>query len=138
MTQCLFLTASRVEPTPEELIPEQESSEEASNGFIEDNYDAQKITLQVISEEPEETDDSYSDDEALDNQNIDIQVPQNIENPNRVIGRGRPSKRCYKSSIETEQKRQGTSSRGSYKYEQCGKVGHNAAYHKLKGKGREK
>ncbi|CAG8758263.1 10190_t:CDS:2, partial [Gigaspora rosea] len=58
----------------------------------------------VISEEPEETDDSYSDNKALDNQDIDIQVPQNIENPNCVIGRGRPSKRHYKSSVETEQK----------------------------------
>ncbi|RIB06736.1 hypothetical protein C2G38_2216299 [Gigaspora rosea] len=253
MAQCLFLMASRVEPTPEELISEQESSEEASNGFIEDNYNAQKITLQAIidevrsksiqeiwkvsecvakksiiiphiddpsmmvqrplsgksnyanekiifihekgianerydneeiliqrpsvlvmapatkktiqkrnkyskiwglareatllavdnddneiniSEEPEETDDSYSDDEALDNQ--DIQVSQNIENPHRVIGRGRPSKRRYKSSIETEQKQQGTSSRGSYKCGQCSEVGHNAAYHKPKGKERGK
>ncbi|CAG8780296.1 412_t:CDS:1 [Gigaspora margarita] len=92
----------------------------------------------VISEEPEETNNSYSDDEALDNQDIDIQVLQNIKNPNHVIGRGRPSKRHYKSSIETKQKRQETSSRGSYKCGQCGKVGHNAAYHKPKGKGRGK
>ena len=78
----------------------------------------------------EETSDSYSDDEIPNGQDIGIQVPRNVQNPSRVKGKGRPPKGRFKSSIE-EQSWKGTS-RGVYKYKQCGEVGHNSAYHKRK------
>ncbi|RIB20944.1 hypothetical protein C2G38_2034808 [Gigaspora rosea] len=57
-----------------------------------------------------------------------------IQNPTKVKGRGRPPKCRYMSSIEKEQKREGNSTHGSYKcgYKcgMCGKTGHNAAFHK--------
>ncbi|CAG8770958.1 13443_t:CDS:1, partial [Dentiscutata erythropus] len=58
--------------------------------------DINVIKHKTISKELDESEDSYSNNKALDNQNIDIQVSQNIQNPNRVIGRGKPSKRHYK------------------------------------------
>ncbi|CAG8687800.1 12277_t:CDS:1, partial [Gigaspora rosea] len=73
--------------------------------------------------------DSYSDEEN----NILVQVPENVQNLTHVIGRERPPKSCFKSSIEKEQNRRGAA-KHSYKCGQCGGVGHNAAYHKLKKK----
>ncbi|RIB18275.1 hypothetical protein C2G38_2037038 [Gigaspora rosea] len=121
----------------------QEASESAGDSAIDEN--------QVLLEEDNEDNDS----EVLDNETISIQAPQGVQNPPRIIGRGRPSKRRFMSSIEKEQNqrgtssknwrgissrglktRRGTSSRGSYKCGQCGDVGHNAAYHKQKGRGR--
>ncbi|KAF0497265.1 protein far1-related sequence 11-like isoform x1 [Gigaspora margarita] len=54
----------------------------------------------------------------------------NVQNPSKAIGRGRPPKRRYESSIEKEQSRGGNSTRGPYKCGTCGQVGHNAAFHK--------
>ncbi|CAG8665030.1 34768_t:CDS:2, partial [Racocetra persica] len=81
-------------------------------------------TSQTISKKP---DDSYSDKEN------NAQLPENVQNPTRVIGKRRPTKRHYKSSIEKQQNRQRTL-KGIYRCRQCGKVGHNTAYHKQKGR----
>lgn len=59
----------------------------------------------------------------------------NVQNPSYVVGKGRPSKRRYQSSIEQERKQQkqgGGSIRKSYKCGLCGQTGHNAAFHKGK------
>ncbi|CAG8724174.1 10454_t:CDS:2, partial [Dentiscutata erythropus] len=80
---------------------------------------------QIIPEEPEEEDytdsdnDCYTDNATPDKEVTSIKVLQNIQNPVHVIGRGRPSKCRYMSSIEKEQSHRGTSSRGVYKYRQC-------------------
>ncbi|CAG8580532.1 17513_t:CDS:2 [Dentiscutata erythropus] len=90
---------------------------------------------QVTLEKPEEEDytdsdnDCYTDNAMPDKEVTSIKVSQNIQNPARVIGRGRPSKRRYMSSIEKEQSYRRTS-RGIYKCRQCGEVDHNSAYHK--------
>ncbi|RIB00502.1 hypothetical protein C2G38_2234091 [Gigaspora rosea] len=51
IAQYLFLTANRIELIVDELNYEQEVDEEASYGFLEDNYDARKITLWAIIDE---------------------------------------------------------------------------------------
>ncbi|CAG8541318.1 2284_t:CDS:2, partial [Dentiscutata erythropus] len=90
---------------------------------------------QVTSEEPEEEDytdsddDCYTDNATPNKEVTSIKVLQNIQNSACVIGRERPSKRHYMSSIEKEQSHGGTS-RGVYKYHQCGEVGYNSAYYK--------
>ncbi|CAG8579404.1 15656_t:CDS:1, partial [Gigaspora rosea] len=87
----------------------------------------QEILEEMTTKSSDE--DSYSDEEN----NILVQVPENVQNPTRVIGRGRPPKSHFKSSIEKEQNQRGAA-KCSYKCEQCGEVGHNAAYHKSKRK----
>ena len=63
---------------------------------------------------------------------IDINL-QTVENPNRVITKGRPPKRRYLSSIEKAQGVRGRpKTRGSYRCRVCNGVGHNAAFHKNK------
>ncbi|RIB17828.1 hypothetical protein C2G38_2186236 [Gigaspora rosea] len=79
---------------------------------------------QVVSEE---SSDNYSDNEMPDSQEIGIQVPQNVQNPNRVKGKGRPPKSRFKSSIE-EQSRKEKSSRGTYKCTMC----HFRSWHLVK------
>ncbi|CAG8825061.1 10156_t:CDS:1, partial [Gigaspora rosea] len=83
---------------------------------------------QIVSKE---SSDNYSDNEMPDSQEISIQVPQNVQNPNHVKGKRRPPKSRFKSSIE-KQSRKEKSSRGTYKCGQCGELDHNAAYHKRK------
>ncbi|CAG8461648.1 10225_t:CDS:2 [Scutellospora calospora] len=51
ITQCLFLTANIIELTLDEFNSEQEVEEEISCRFLEDNYDACKITLNAIIDE---------------------------------------------------------------------------------------
>ncbi|RIB15466.1 hypothetical protein C2G38_2319445 [Gigaspora rosea] len=60
----------------------------------------------------------------------------NIQNPLHVVSKGRPSNRRYVSSDEKEQKHSGTSIYKSYKCRICGQLGHNAAFHKKKTRGK--
>ncbi|CAB4423407.1 unnamed protein product [Rhizophagus irregularis] len=56
---------------------------------------------------------------------------QNVKNPNKVINKGRPSKRRYMSSVEKS--RGIPKTRGSYKCRVCNGIRHNAAFHKNTG-----
>ncbi|CAG8680996.1 2506_t:CDS:2, partial [Cetraspora pellucida] len=51
MSQCLFVSANKIEPSFEELHHEQENNQLASEGFIEDQCDAHLIMLQEIVDE---------------------------------------------------------------------------------------
>ncbi|CAG8508321.1 494_t:CDS:2, partial [Cetraspora pellucida] len=51
MSQCLFISANRIEPNIDELHNKQENTQLASDGFIEDKYDAHFITLQALIDE---------------------------------------------------------------------------------------
>ncbi|CAG8603705.1 17887_t:CDS:2, partial [Cetraspora pellucida] len=93
---------------------DQAISEEENQATSEEN--------QAISEEENEAiSKGENDNNSTDNEVTNIQVLQNVQNPLHIIGKGRPSKRRYKSSIEKEQSQGKTSSRSSYKCCQCGK-----------------
>ncbi|CAG8484096.1 5659_t:CDS:2 [Cetraspora pellucida] len=53
MSQCLFISANKIEPNIKELHSEQKNNQLESNGFIEDQYDAHLIMLQAIIDEVE-------------------------------------------------------------------------------------
>ncbi|CAG8809532.1 10293_t:CDS:2, partial [Cetraspora pellucida] len=46
ISQCLFISAKKIEPTIEELYSEQENNQLVYNGFIKDQFDAYLIMLQ--------------------------------------------------------------------------------------------
>ncbi|RIB09993.1 hypothetical protein C2G38_2043859 [Gigaspora rosea] len=72
-------------------------------------------------------------EEEIEQEN-EITNLNNVKNPNKVTGRGRPRKRRYLSSVEKEQGLRGKSkTRGSYKCHVCQQVGHNTAFHKSTG-----
>ncbi|RIB01187.1 hypothetical protein C2G38_2297101 [Gigaspora rosea] len=58
----------------------------------------------------------------------------NVQNPSKVVGKGRPPKKKIISSVEKEQKpKRGKSSvHRLYKCGKCGQSGHNSAFHKKK------
>ncbi|CAG8491033.1 16269_t:CDS:2, partial [Racocetra fulgida] len=100
------------------------------NNDIKEKTDNETLTYQD-SENPDndmpessefaaDKDNENNDCEVLDNETISIQAPQGVQNPPRIIGRGRPSKCRFMSSIEKKQNQGKTSSRGLYKCRQCG------------------
>ncbi|PKY59355.1 hypothetical protein RhiirA4_449465 [Rhizophagus irregularis] len=105
-----------------------------TEGFIEDSYDAQQITLQSIIDEigKEDVKEIWEICDIRPAGN-EFQVLGNIQNPPKAKTKGRPPTKRYRSSIEHEKgesSKSGCSSRNTYKCRICEQCGHNAAYHK--------
>ncbi|KAF0432156.1 protein far1-related sequence 11-like isoform x1 [Gigaspora margarita] len=79
---------------------------------------------QIVNQDNREEEQVYEVNESTSTEFVDVQ------NPSKAIGRGRPPKHRYESSIEKVQSCNGNSTRGPYKCCTCGQVGHNAAFHK--------
>ncbi|KAF0432157.1 protein far1-related sequence 11-like isoform x1 [Gigaspora margarita] len=79
---------------------------------------------QIVNQDNREEEQVYEVNESTSTEFVDVQ------NPSKAIGRGRPPKCHYESSIEKEQSRSGNSTRGPYKCGTCSQVGHNSAFHK--------
>ncbi|CAG8752455.1 20748_t:CDS:2, partial [Dentiscutata erythropus] len=54
----------------------------------------------------EELAENYTDEDSYSDEENNILIPENVQNPTRVIGRGRPPKSRFKSSVEKKQNRQ--------------------------------
>ncbi|UZO17277.1 uncharacterized protein OCT59_008636 [Rhizophagus irregularis] len=145
MAQCLYLQATIALFSELDFTQEQEIE-----GFIEDSYDAQQITLQSIIDEIDYINKKKRNYEMISESNTEIEMEQNhinestnisnefqelgnIQNPLKAKTKGRPPTKRYRSSIEHEKgesSKSGCSSRNTYKCLICGQCGHNAAYHK--------
>ncbi|RIB22697.1 hypothetical protein C2G38_2033379 [Gigaspora rosea] len=106
----------------------------------EHNTAPERSTTEKIPDNAWEVQTSQSSDQSEDESKVedkkDIEKSlKNVKNPNKVDIKGRPPKRQYISSVEKEQgHRGGSKSRGTYKCGICNQMGHNAAFHKNKGR----
>ncbi|CAG8793496.1 24492_t:CDS:2 [Gigaspora margarita] len=111
-------------------IIENNISNKLSIPELSDTNKSQFSSNDMVNEDTCESKNEYISEESVTSVSKPASSFANFKNPPKVVGRERPKKQKYISSVEKEQKREGSSTRRSYKCGTCGKAGHNSVFHK--------